>query len=197
MGKVFLDMTVSLDGLTVGPGGELARLQDWLFTKGADPGNSAAMAAFFAAGACVAGHETFRTGEEPWGPEPPFPMPVFVLSSKPREKLVKGQASFTFVTDGPESAVRLAREAAGDKDVVVMGGASTARACLKAGLLDELHLHHVPVILGEGTPLFIPGTLGPIELEELERTEGAGASHVRYRVLDKSPAMPGSQVTSA
>jgi dihydrofolate reductase len=187
VGKVFLDMTVSLDGLTTGPGGELSRLQDWLMTQGADPRNGGAMTAFFAAGACVAGHETFRTGEEPWGPEPPFPMPVFVLSSRPRDVLRKGRASFTFVTDGVEAAVAQARDAAGDQDVVVMGGAATARACLAAGLLDELSLHHVPVVLGSGTPLFLPGSLDRIELEELERTDGAGATHVRYRVLDKTP----------
>jgi dihydrofolate reductase len=186
VGKVFLDMTVSLDGLTTGPDGDLSRLQDWLFTQGADPRNSTAMAAFFAAGACVAGHETFRTGEEPWGPEPPFPMPVFVLTSQPREKLVKGRSSFTFVVGGVEAAVREAREAADGKDVVVMGGAATARACLAAGLLDELRLHQVPVILGTGTPLFVPGTLDRIELEEVERTEGAGAVHVRYRVAAKA-----------
>jgi dihydrofolate reductase len=186
VGKVFLDMTVSLDGLITGPDGDLSRLQDWLFTNGADPRNATAMAAFFAAGACVAGHETFRTGEEPWGPEPPFPMPVFVVTSQPRERLVKGRSSFTFVADGVEAAIRRAREAADGGDVVVMGGATIARACLEAGLLDELRLHWAPVILGTGTPLFVPGTLDRIELDELERTDGAGAVHVRYRVVGKT-----------
>ncbi|GAA2063474.1 dihydrofolate reductase family protein [Catenulispora yoronensis] len=186
MGKVFLDMTVSLDGLVTGPDGDLSRLHDWLFTQSGDPRNAAALGAFFEAGACVAGHETFRTGEEPWGPEPPFPMPVFVLASRPRERLVKGQSTFTFVSDGIESAIRQAREAADGKDVAVMGGAATARAALAAGLLDELRLHHAPVVLGAGTPLFVPGTLERIELEELERTDGAGVVHVRYRVAGKA-----------
>src|SRR3954468_4677333 len=97
-------------------------------------------------------------GEAPWegwgGAEPPFPKPVFVLTHHAREPLVKGETTFTFVTDGIESALEQARAAAGDRDVALGGGASVAQQYLNAGLLDEVRIHLVPVLLGAGVRLF-------------------------------------------
>src|SRR5436190_5613995 len=86
-----------------------------------------------------------------WGRNPPFHHPVFVLTHHPRDPVVKqGGTTFTFVTDGIESALAQAREAAGDKDVAIGGGANVAQQYLKAGLLDELRVHIAPILLGDG-----------------------------------------------
>jgi hypothetical protein len=88
----------------------------------------------------------FDEGEEPWGPDPPFRMPVFVVTHHPREPLVReGGTTFTFVTDGLQSAVEQAKAAAGGREVEIGGGADVIQQCLVAGLLDELVLHVVPL----------------------------------------------------
>src|SRR5829696_9607234 len=116
-------------------------------------------------GATVMGRRMFSGGEGPWdddpnadawwGDDPPFRHPVFVLTHHAREPVTKqGGTTFTFVTDGIEAALEQARAAAGDKDVLVGGGGSVAQQYLKAGLLDQLQLHVVPVLLGDGVRLF-------------------------------------------
>jgi dihydrofolate reductase len=144
---------------------------------------------FAAAGAYVMGRRMFDAGEVPWGDNPPFRAPVFVVTHRPREVLVKeGGTSFTFVTDGVERAVELARKAAGDsgKDVAVAGGGTLVRQVLQAGLLEELELHIAPVILGDGQRLFDASLgLGPDEGIELTPTrviEAPEVTHVRYAV---------------
>jgi dihydrofolate reductase len=144
---------------------------------------------FAAAGAYVMGRRMFDGGEEPWGDEPPFRAPVFVVTHRPREVLQReGGTSFTFVTDGIEKAVELAREAAAavGKNVAVAGGGTFLRHVLQAGLLDELELHIIPVILGDGQRLFDPSIgLGPdegIELTPIRVVETPEALHVRYSV---------------
>jgi dihydrofolate reductase len=126
-------------------------------------------------------------GEEPWegwwGEEPPYHGPVFVLTHHAREPLPKGETTFTFVTDGVESALEQAMAAAGGKDVALGGGANVAQQYLAAGLLDELQIHLVPVLLGAGVRLF--ENLGP-EHRELECTrviESPAVTHLRYRVV--------------
>jgi dihydrofolate reductase len=127
-------------------------------------------------------------GDEPWegwwGDEPPFHKPVFVLTHHARETLTKGETTFTFVTDGIESALEQARTAADDKDVAVAGGASVAQQYLEAGLLDELQIHLVTVLLGRGTRLF-ENHLGPeqVELECTRVIESPAVTHLRYRVV--------------
>ena len=118
-----------------------------------------------------------------WGDEPPFHVPVFVVTSHPREPLaMEGGTTFTFVTEGVERAVELAREA-GDRDVLVAGGGSVIEQALQTGLLDVLQLHVVPVLLGGGARLFDGRGDGNVRLE-LDRTLGSEAvSHLRYRVL--------------
>jgi dihydrofolate reductase len=118
-----------------------------------------------------------------WGDDPPFHHPVFILTHHAREPVTKeGGTTFTFVTDGIESALEQARAVAGDKDVAVGGGANVAQQYLKAGLLDELQIHLVPVLLGEGVRLF-ENHLGP-EVRELELTrviDSPAVTHLRYR----------------
>ena len=90
-----------------------------------------------------------------WGKNPPFHHPVFVLTHYPREPLVtEGGTTFTFVTDGIESALDQARRAAGSKDITLAGGAKAAQQYLAAGLVDEMELHQVPMLLGGGERLF-------------------------------------------
>jgi dihydrofolate reductase len=147
------------------------------------------------AGATVMGRRMFSGGEGPWeddpkadawwGDEPPFHHPVFILTHHAREPVTKqGGTTFTFVTDGIESALEQARAAAGDKNVAVAGGAAVAQQYLKAGLLDELQLHVAPVLLGDGVRLF-ENHLGP-ERREIECTrviESPAVTHLRYRVV--------------
>ena len=142
---------------------------------------------FAAAGAYVMGRRMFDAGEVPWGDNPPFRAPVFVVTHRSREVLVKeGGTSFTFVTDGVERAVELARKACGDKDVAVAGGGTLLRQVLQAGLLEELELHIAPVILGDGQRLLDASLgLGPDEGIELTPTrviEAPEVTHVRYAV---------------
>ena len=111
------------------------------------------------------GRRMFSGGEGPWeddpnadgwwGDDPPFRVPVFVLTHHAREPVEKqGGTTFIFVTDGVEAAVERARAAAGERNVSVGGGAEVVQQCLRAGLLDELRIHLVPILLGGGTRLF-------------------------------------------
>jgi dihydrofolate reductase len=146
-------------------------------------------------GATVMGRRMFSGGEGAWaddtnadgwwGEDPPFHHPVFILTHHPREKVTKqGGTTFTFVTDGIEAALEQALAAAGDKDVAVGGGANVAQQYLKAGLLDELQLHVVPVLLGDGVRLF-DGHVGSgqVELECTRVIQSPAVTHLRYRVV--------------
>jgi len=147
-------------------------------------------------GATVMGRRMFSGGEglwedDPnaeawWGDEPPFHHPVFILTHHAREPVTKqGGTTFTFVTDGIEAALEQAHAAAGDKDVAVGGGANVVQQYLRAGLLDELQIHVVPVLLGDGVRLFENHLgAGQAELECTRVIESpAGVTHLRYRVV--------------
>jgi dihydrofolate reductase len=119
-----------------------------------------------------------------WGDNPPYHTPVFVLTHYPRGPLVMdGGTTFFFVTDGIEAALRRAREAAGDKDVALGGGANVFQQYIAAGLLDEIELHVVPVLLGGGERLFENVGEAKATLEQIRVIEGPGVTHVRYRVV--------------
>jgi dihydrofolate reductase len=149
--------------------------------------------ALAAAGAIVMGRRMFSGGEGPWeddpnpdawwGDNPPFHVPVFVITHHERETVAKeGGTTFTFVTDGIESALEQARAVAGDKNVALGGGADVVQQYLKAGLLEELQIHVVPLLLGGGVSLF--GSLG-IDQAELEQTRviaSPSVTHLRYSV---------------
>jgi dihydrofolate reductase len=125
-------------------------------------------------------------GEDPWngwwGDDPPFHVPVFVLTHHEREPLeMRGGTTFHFVTDGIESALSQAKEAAGGRDVRLGGGASAAQQYLAAGLVDELQLNIVPVLLGDGERLF-EHVGADLELEQTRVVHTPEVTHVRYRV---------------
>jgi dihydrofolate reductase len=126
----------------------------------------------------------FDEGEEPCGTDPPFRMPVFVVTHHAREPLVReGGTTFTFVTDGLQSAVEQAKAAAGGREVEIGGGADVIQQCLVAGLLDELVLHVVPLFLGRGTRLFDRPELAGVRLERTEVIESpSGTTHLRLAV---------------
>jgi dihydrofolate reductase len=202
MGKVVFDISVSLDGYVAGPddgpelglgaGGErlhewVVELKSWREPHGLEGGETNASSAIVeeglsAAGAIVVGKRMFDNAHG-WGDVPPFHMPVFVLTHTAREPLAKSDTTFTFVTDGIESAVEQAMAAAGEKNVGIGGGANTAQQALKAALVDEVQLNVAPVLLGGGVRLF--EGLGPDDAEfELVRViEGPKATHLKYRVV--------------
>jgi dihydrofolate reductase len=202
-GNVTFEISMSLDGFIAGPndgpelglgeGGErlhewVVELASWRERHGLAGGKTDADAerldeAFKATGAIVIGRRMYDNAHG-WGENPPFHMPVFVLSHEARAPVVKeGGTTFTFVTDGVESALNQARAAAGDKNVAVGGGANTAQQFLRAGLLDEIEIHLVPVLLGAGVRLFDHLGTAPIELETIRVIESPGVTHLRYRVV--------------
>lgn len=142
---------------------------------------------FAAAGAYVMGRRMFDAGEVPWGDNPPFRAPVFVVTHRPREVLQReGGTSFTFVTAGVGEAIEMARAAAGDKDVAVAGGGTLLRQVIAADLLDQLELHISPVLLGDGQRL-LDASLGLADDEGIELTptrviEAPDVTHVRYTI---------------
>jgi len=200
MPKVAADISTSLDGFVAGPndgpdnglgdGGD--RLHQWLYDlgswrerhglEGGEAGRDAEVLeeTFATTGAIVLGKRMFDNARG-WGEEPPFHMPVFVLTHDTRDPLEKdGGTTFTFV-EGIENAVEQARAAAGDQDVSIGGGASVIQQCIGAGLLDELQIHLVPVLLGGGVLLFGPNTR-PAELECTRVIDSPAVTHLRFRV---------------
>jgi dihydrofolate reductase len=203
MGKIRTALSVSLDGFISGPdddpdapmgrGGE--RLLAWYGAGESEyklPGSdmvfmvSEATAGYLAetsrtTGALVFGRRTFDLTQG-WGGKHPLDVPVFVVGGSVPQEWVYDGSPFTFVTDGLESAVEQAKAVAGDKGVGV-GAASIVQQCIKAGLLDEIHLDVVPVLLGGGVSLFDHLGIGPIDLECMRVIEGTGVTHLTYRVI--------------
>jgi dihydrofolate reductase len=184
MGAVQADISISLDGFVTRPNtdqhpglGEGGRpLHVWVNDE---TGHKLLDDTFAAAGAVITSRTVFDvTGG--WGDDGFYKMPVFVLTHRPHDEIVRGPTTFTFVTDGIESAVAQAKAAAGDRNVHIMGGASVIQQELNAGLVDELHLPVAPLLLGDGTPLF--AALSRIALEPLGVIESTHAIHLRYRV---------------
>jgi dihydrofolate reductase len=213
MSKVRTHISISLDGFVAGPnqsdenplgeGGEglhdwVVELKAWREGHGKDGGEENASTAIVEeekanVGAEIMGRGMFGPpgggpwGDDPWqgwwGEDPPFHMPVFVVTHHEREHLTLSDTTFTFVTDGIESALDQAREAAGGKDVFIGGGAQIINEYLAAGLVNELELHVVPILLGQGRHLFDHLAREPVELERTRMLEGEdGVAHLRYRV---------------
>ncbi len=192
-GKVIFDISLSLDGFITGPndspeqplgeGGE--RLHEWMFLPSGGPIRPEVdEERFKTIGAMVMGRRMFDVGEESWGENPPFHLPVFILSHAAKETLIKeGGTSYTFVTSGIENVLAQAKAAAGDQNVQVMGGANLAQQFLTAGLLDEIQLHLVPVLLGEGKRLFEHLGSEPLELEIISVIQPKEVIHLRFRIV--------------
>jgi dihydrofolate reductase len=143
-------------------------------------------------GAVVMGRNMFGGGPGPWsedppwkgwwGDDPPYRTPVFVLTHHPRERLeMEGGTTFIFVTDGIDSALEQATQAADGRDVLLGGGADVARQYLAAGQVDEFELHIVPILLGGGERLL--ENVGTLKLEQVRAIEAPGVTHIKYRVV--------------
>jgi dihydrofolate reductase len=216
MTKVTAQMSVSLDGFYTGPRDTRApkdmsgwmrgpeapgffRVTRWVVDAmawrerqgyaGGEPNTNSDIIAetFEAAGAYVMGRRMADGGELPWGDDPPFRAPVFVVTNRPRQTLMRqGGTSFSYVTDGVASAIEQARAAAKGKNVAVAGGGTLLQQVLKLGLLDELELHVAPVVLGPGMRL-LEGGLGLADKEAIELTpirvvHSPEVTHIRYTV---------------
>jgi dihydrofolate reductase len=189
MAKVFLDISMSLDGFVaaanqtaeapLGDGGEL--LHEWAFAED-ELDREILTDGVGGSGAVICGNRTYRDSLPWWGADGPTGstrLPVFVLCGEAPPRAPDGGV-YSFVTAGPEAALEAAREAAGEKNVTVMGGAETARTFLAAGLLDELSIHVAPVLFGGGTRLF--DGLDPLGLESLSCVHTPTATHLRFEV---------------
>jgi dihydrofolate reductase len=195
MGKVIFNMSMSLDGFIAGPNGEVDRLFRWYFSGDTDfpfPGSdlvfkvSRASAellqeASSSVAAMVTGRRTFD-GAGGWGGKPPLGVPHFVVTHTVPQEWVYEGSPFTFVTDGVESAVEQAKMVAGNKHVGI-SSANIMQQCLKAGLLDEIHIDLVPILLGIGMRLFDHLGAEPMALETTRVVEGLGVTHLGFRVV--------------
>ena len=225
MSKLRFTITMTLDGYIAGPnqsienplgeGGE--QMHDWVVKLkffremhgdegGGETGTNddVLREAFENIGATIMGRNMFGGGPGPWdaswkgwwGDNPPYHTAVFVLTHHAREPLeMQGGTTFFFVTDGIESALRQAKEAAGAKDVLLGGGAKVAQQYLAAGLIDEMELHVVPLLLGGGERLL--DNLGSdVTLEPVRTVEGPGVTHLKYRVKHSGSGTDGQRAES-
>ncbi len=211
MPKLKFEISISVDGYVAGPnqgeehplgeGGEqlhewVVKLEAWRRSHGREGGEVNASSEIVEEsmqniGAVVMGRNMFGGGSGPWGDDPwtgwwgedpPFHVPVFVLTHHEREPLaMDGGTTFHFVTDGIESALEQAREAAGGQDVKLAGGGAAAQQYLAAGLVDEMQLNIPPMLLGGGERLF-EGVGTDLDLEQMRVVHTPDVTHVRYRV---------------
>jgi len=181
MGKVLLDMNMSLDGFIAGPNDEPQGLHDWFFSPA---GGEVVDESVRKTGAIVMGRRTYDQGAEVDGfADSPYTVEHFVLTHHVPEETARGEMTFTFVTEGIESAIERAKVAAGDRNVAVGGGASIAQQCIEAGLVDEIQVHLVPVLLGGGIRLFEHLGAEQIELERIRVIDAPGVTHLMYRIV--------------
>jgi dihydrofolate reductase len=206
VGKVFVDMTMSLDGYVAGPndgpalplGENGERLHAWLYNLAswrerhgiaggtADRDAEILDEAFRNLGAVVLGKRMYDLAGG-WGENPPFHVPVLVLTHTPQETIVKeGGTTFIFVTEGIEHALQQARAAAGDRDISIAGGANTVQQFVNAGLVDEIQIHLAPILLGGGVRLFDHLDTAQIALERTRVIDAPRVTHMRFRIMKGS-----------
>jgi dihydrofolate reductase len=211
MSKLVLEISMSLDGYVAGPNATLddplgkdgERLHDWIVgldawreahgLEGGDRTRDSEVVEESRArtGAVIMGRKMYSGGAGPWaddpnaggwwGDDPPFHVPVYVLTHHAREPETKGDTTIMFLSDAEEALAR-ARESAGDKDVHIGGGANVAQQYLAAGLVDEIDLHIAPVLLGDGVRLFDGLGANPPKVELVRTIESPAVTHLRYRV---------------
>ncbi|HEV2072765.1 MAG TPA: dihydrofolate reductase family protein [Thermomicrobiales bacterium] len=182
MARVIAGMTMSLDGFVSDRNGEVGRLYP---DMEAMRQTGQLQEAIRSTGAVVMGRRSYQMGNGDFtGYE--FQVPIFVLTHEAPVQVAKGEndkLTFTFVTEGIKRVIDQAKAAAGDKDVTVVGGASTIRQCIKASLADEVHIDLRSILLGDGLRLFDRSGDPPIELESIEVSESPGVTHLRYRII--------------
>jgi dihydrofolate reductase len=206
MNRFRFQVAVSLDGYMAGPDQSVENplgvggmaLHEWMFglkawrrlegLEGGDVNASSEVLeeAWSNVGAHVMGRTMFegvaRLARTMWGDNPPYHTPVFVLTHHPREPLpMEAGTTFIFVTEGIEAGLEQARQAAGDRDVLLVGGANVMQQYLAAGLVDEFELHIVPILLGSGARLL--ENVGDLKLEQVRAIEAPGVTHINYRVV--------------
>lgn len=198
--KVTAGMAITLDGFTAGLNQSFEKpfgdnfdadlLDRWMFAEPEKHKHTKEIDAILDAGAFIMGSNMFGPKNVRakidwkgwWGDNPPYHAPVFVLSHKNREPIkMEGGTTFIFVNDGIESALSKAKEAAGNRNVKIMGGANTVNQYLAAGLIDELWLHILPVTVGAGTRLF--EGVSHLSLRPIELSGTSLVTHIRYKVL--------------
>jgi dihydrofolate reductase len=199
MAKVLAGITVSLDGYITGPndrpgaglGEDGEKLHYWVFggpwsydgKRGTpSPIDQRYLDEVFGSGGAWIVGRTMHDVVDGWGEDPGFGVPVFVVTHRPHETIVKGDTTFEFVTGGITDALQHARAGVGDKNVIVMGGAELLRQYLAAGLVDELTLTIAPVLLGAGKRLFDGIAHTDIDFERYAVIESPYATHLRFRV---------------
>jgi len=206
MSKVFVNIALSLDGYLAPEGMTMENpgykkwgekwggLMAWLlnqqymreklrFGPGGESGlvNDMVRHTFERTGANIMGKRMFDQGEVSWPEEAPFHTPVYVLTNKKRDPWARpGGTTFYFVNQGPEQALALAREAAGNRDIRVSGGADVIQQYLNLGVIDELEIALAPVFFGSGRRLFenLNESIPEFRIDKV--VEGSAASHLRY-----------------
>jgi dihydrofolate reductase len=195
MGKLVADFTMSLDGFIAGPNDDIRALFGWYYSGDTEvPVQDGKMvfklsrasaevfqAAISRAGAVVTGRRDFDVSGA-WGGRPPIDVPTFIVTHTVPQEWAGEGSPFTFVTDGIESALAQARQAAGDKDIAI-SGSTIVQQCLQAGWLDEIDIHLAPVLLGAGVRLFDHLGTQPRALEILRVVTTPDVTHLRYRVI--------------
>jgi dihydrofolate reductase len=196
MGKVIVEMSMSLDGFIARSDGRTDEVHAWYsagdvevkmpnneLTFNVDPASAEIVNESFKLGANVTGRNTFDDADA-WGGDDPMGIPSFIVTHEIPEEWANKESPFTFVTDGVESALKQAQAAAGDKPVGV-AGADIAMQCLKLGLLDEIQIHLAPVLLGEGIRLFDDVEEGkiPVQLEQIRVVQAPAVTHLFFRVV--------------
>lgn len=203
MRKVYADIDISLDGFIAGPkisienplgiGGEK------LIWYGDDVNNvetdytsaykendaKILQESANSEGAVIMGRTTFEMSIDAWGDDPPIHKPCFVLTHRSKDNLVKGNTIFHFVNKDPKEVLNMAIEAAKGKDVCVMGGASTIAQFINLGLLNELHLHMIPTLLGDGIKLFDKIDKDKVDFKKIRGLDGEKAIHILLKTHQK------------
>lgn len=197
VGRVILDLSMSLDGFAAGPNADVDnplgdggdRLHHWMYAGATDVGRRIEKEIFADAGAIVMGRRTFDVGKPHWDPDPQTfrGLPVFVLTHRAQEPVADPEGStFTFVTGGVEAALEQAQAAAGNRDVVLGGGPGIDRQFVQAGLLDELRIHLVHLLLGAGERLFVSDRQEAVDLQATRLVEDVGVTHFRFGPVARS-----------
>lgn len=195
-------MTMSLDGFTAGHNQTFEKpfgdnfdselLDRWMFEEPEKQKHKKEIEGILDAGAFIMGSNMFGPKDRRkkaewkgwWGDNPPYHAPVFVLSHRARKSIeMEGGTTFIFVTDGIEAALSKAKEAAGEKDVRIMGGANTVNQYLAARLIDEMWLHIAPVTIGAGTRLF--ENIPPLNMEAISISGTEVVTHIKYRIINR------------